>query len=103
MHKVTRPETVELSCVPCRANPMRLICTCKGSRKIGVCSHVIAVNARCKAYSIQRELMKMQKAGSKKRRQATGRRQMQPASSDSEASDVDDDLANHESSSEGDE
>ena len=31
------------ACNPCEANPYRLLCKCKGSRKIGICSHILAV------------------------------------------------------------
>ena len=87
MHKVTRPDDPEKSCLPCRCNPMMLVCTCKGSRKTGICSHIIAVNHRCGMINIQSELMHMQKKrkpGKGRVRQATGRRQMQPASSSDE-------------------
>ena len=32
------------TCPPCPANPGELVCTCKGFRHVGICSHVIAVN-----------------------------------------------------------
>ena len=95
MHKVTRPDDPEKSCLPCRSNPMMLVCTCKGSRKTGICSHIIAVNHRCCMINIQSELMHMQKKrkpGKGRVRQATGRRQMQPASSSDEASEIESDL-----------
>ena len=47
MHKVARAEDLFPSkpqrCVlKCRLNPMRLLCTCKGSRHHGICSHILA-------------------------------------------------------------
>ena len=101
MHKVTRPEDPEKSCLPCRVNPMHLICTCKGSRKTGICSHIIAVNARCHRISITSELMhSARKKNSKKtkHRQATGRHQMQPESESEPESEIDDTLDDWHSS-----
>ena len=98
MHKVTRPDDPEKLCLPCRCNPMMLVCTCKGSRKTGICSHIIAVNHRCGMINIQSELMHMQKKrkpGKGRVRQATGRRQMQPASSSDEASEIESDLEDY--------
>lgn len=102
MHKVTRPEEPEKSCLPCRSNPMKLVCTCKGSRKIGICSHIIAVNHRCAVINIGSELMHMEKKrkrGKGRAKQAVGRRQVQPDSSEDEASEIDSDLENYLSSS----
>ena len=31
-------------CIPCDMNPGKLVCSCKGFRHIGICSHCIAVN-----------------------------------------------------------
>ena len=31
-------------CAPCDMNPGELVCSCKGYRHIGICSHCIAVN-----------------------------------------------------------
>ena len=31
------------ACCPCEANPYSLLCKCKKSRKIGICSHIIGV------------------------------------------------------------
>ena len=45
MHKVTRPDDPEKSCLPCRCNPMMLVCTCKGYRQTSNCAHQIAINA----------------------------------------------------------
>lgn len=33
--------TVPGSCIPCDANPLQLICRCKGARKTGICSHIL--------------------------------------------------------------
>ena len=85
MHKVSVPEE-STSCLPCRVNPMGLICTCKQARKTGICHAIVAVNHRCGKINIASELMKMGKKKKKKAvHRATGRRQMQPeSSSDSE-------------------
>ena len=29
--------------IRCKANPFDLVCECKGSRKIGICAHILAV------------------------------------------------------------
>ena len=63
MHKVSVPEE-STSCLPCRVNPMGLICTCKQARKTGICHAIVAVNHRCGKINIASELMKM---GKKKR------------------------------------
>ena len=84
MHKVSVPEE-STSCLPCRVNPMGLICTCKQARKTGICHAIVAVNHRCGKINIASELMKMGKKKKKAVHRATGRRQMQPeSSSDSE-------------------
>ena len=33
----------ESSVIRCKANPFDLVCECKGSRKIGICAHILAV------------------------------------------------------------
>ena len=33
-------------CIECDANPFTLMCACKGYRKIGICSHVLACTHR---------------------------------------------------------
>ena len=33
----------ESSVIRCKANPFELVCECKGSRKIGICAHILAV------------------------------------------------------------
>lgn len=33
----------ESSMIRCKANPFDLVCECKGSRKIGICAHILAV------------------------------------------------------------
>ena len=86
---------------------MHLICTCKGSRKIGICSHIIAVNHRCGYISIKPELTHTAKGRKRKlatkRKEATRRNLMQPASSsEEEGSAIDSGLSDHETSSEED-
>ena len=107
LHKVTVPEDALRSCLPCRVNPMHLICTCKGSRKIGICSHIIAVNHRCGYISIKSELTRTAKRQKRKhatkKKQATRRNMMQgDSSAEEEGSAIDSGLSNHETSSEED-
>ena len=33
--------TVPGACVPCEANPIGLVCRCKGARKTGICYHIL--------------------------------------------------------------
>ena len=33
--------TVPGACIPCVANPIGLVCRCKGSRKTGICYHIL--------------------------------------------------------------
>ena len=33
--------TVPGACVPCEANPVGLVCRCKGARKTGICYHIL--------------------------------------------------------------
>ena len=40
---VVRAATAPGSCVPCKANPFNFLCSCKGARKSGVCSHILLV------------------------------------------------------------
>ena len=100
LHKVEIPEDPDASCVPCRLNKMKMVCTCKGNRKQGICSHVLAMNDlliameqcfprfRCAAQpmGVAAELEKMDKK-KKRHRDAVGRRDVQPESgSDTEQS-----------------
>ena len=62
MHKVESAakmfgaDKVQQVCLPCRLNPLKLLCTCKGSRHHGICSHIIAVTHLNGAIDIDREL-----------------------------------------------
>ena len=44
MHLVQYAEDVGRQAPECDLNPLELVCTCKGFRHVGICSHVIAVN-----------------------------------------------------------
>lgn len=89
------------SCIPCRVNPMKLLCVCKGGRGTGICSHIVAVNHRCGAMRIQSELKRTESKKKKKsRRQATGRRQIQPESSEESGSEIESEIPTSSSSSE---
>ena len=46
LHWVTGPELPKY-CYPSKLNPAHLVCTCKSSRSITLCSHIIAVTALC--------------------------------------------------------
>ena len=35
--------TVPGACIPCEANPIGLVCRCKGGRKTGLCYHILFV------------------------------------------------------------
>ena len=115
LHRVEVPIDPEASCVPCRMNKMKLVCTCKGNRKSGVCAHVFAVNDllfalkdcipryRCAAQptGVAAELMRMD--GKKKRHHdATGRREVQLASdSESEVGGSVSDMADFDTTDDG--
>ena len=62
MHKVESAakmfgaDKVQQMCLPCRLNPLKLLCTCKGSRHHGICSHIIAVTHMLGEIDIEHEL-----------------------------------------------
>jgi hypothetical protein len=104
MHKVTPAADPVKSVLPCRVNPLKLVCTCKGFRKTSICAHIVAVNHRCGALHLRDELTRMQKkrkAKSGRPRMATGRRHMQPESSSDEQSEIDSDIENYPTSDDG--
>ena len=89
--------------VPCESDALDL--HIKGSRKIGICSHIIAVNHRCGYISIKSELTRTAKRHKKngKKKQATRRNMMQgDSSAEEEGSAIDSGLSDHETSSEED-
>ena len=61
MHKVVKagdyfPQGSEKCVLKCRLNPMRLLCTCKGSRHHGICSHILAYSHLMRAIHIKDQL-----------------------------------------------
>ena len=42
--------------LPCRLNPAFLMCTCKGYKHHGICSHVLAISHLLKVIDIDEEL-----------------------------------------------
>ena len=53
--------------IPCEYNPMKLVCSCKGCKGYGICSHIIAVNHIVMSINLRKELHVMgQSHGSKK-------------------------------------
>ena len=62
MHKVESAakmfgaDKVQQVCLPCRLNPLKLLCTCKGSHHHGICSHIIAVTHMIGEIDVEREL-----------------------------------------------
>ena len=47
--------------VPCRLNPLELMCTCKGFRHHCICSHVLAVSHLLKGIDLKKELQELSK------------------------------------------
>ena len=76
------PEDPEKECLPAANNPMRVVCSCKGSRHHGICSHVLAVNAACGHFNIWAALQKTDPRTRpwKRPKHARGRSQVQPDS-----------------------
>ena len=42
--------------MPCRLNPLCLLCTCKGFKHHAICSHVLAISHVLKGINIREEL-----------------------------------------------
>ena len=57
-----RPATLKYGCVPCEGNPLELICSCKGCKSYGICSHVLGLNHVLKGFNLRRELATMGKS-----------------------------------------
>ena len=61
MHKVFKAsdffsEGHEKCVLKCRLNPMGLLCTCKGSRHHGICSHILAYSHLMRAIDLKLQL-----------------------------------------------
>ena len=52
--------------LPCRLNPAFLMCTCKGYKHHGICSHVLALNHILKEINLRREVMEIGASSSRK-------------------------------------
>ena len=68
MHKVVKaedffPQGSEKCVLKCRLNPMRLLCTCKGSRHHGICSHILAYTHLMRAIDIKDQLQALSALG----------------------------------------
>jgi hypothetical protein len=44
LHEVHYAEDTPQKATPCKYNPAELVCSCKGSRHVGICSHILVVN-----------------------------------------------------------
>ena len=53
-------------CPPCEMNPGQLVCSCKGFRHIGICSHCIAVNHWSEEIDLHEIMLSLE--GEKKKR-----------------------------------
>ena len=105
MHKVESAEslfgvgTAEKHVIPCRLNPANLLCTCKGARHCGICSHILAVSHIVGEIDLKAELATLARKKVVGRPQtARGRRHIQPEQGTQpepardEGEDLDDDL-----------
>ena len=68
-------------CPPCKMNPANLICSCKGFRHIGICSHCVAVNHWLPDTEIDLEEIMVSLEGEKTRKRSKGgyRKGVRPA------------------------
>ena len=88
LHKVTKAaehwgrqstQDYKKTILPCRLNPLQLLCTCKGFRHHCICSHVLAVSHLLKGINLKQELQGLSKRREAGRpRDARGARQIQP-------------------------
>ena len=88
LHKVTKaPERIgtrgtteyKTAVMPCRLNPLCLLCTCKGFKHHAICSHVLAISHVLKGINIREELKPLSKTREAHRpKKARGALSMQP-------------------------
>ena len=65
--------------LPCRLNPLCLLCTCKGFKHHAICSHVLAISHVLKGINIREELKPLSKKREAHRpKKARGALSMQP-------------------------
>ena len=65
--------------LPCRLNPLCLLCTCKGFKHHAICSHVLAISHLLKDINIHEELKPLcKKREAHRPKKARGALSMQP-------------------------
>ena len=55
------PALEKYGTVECEANPGCFVCSCKGFKHVGICSHVIAINHVTKKYNARQQLLRFGK------------------------------------------
>jgi hypothetical protein len=61
------PALEKYGTVECEANPGCFVCSCKGFKHVGICSHVIAINHVTKKYNARQQLLRFGKRKAKDR------------------------------------
>ena len=60
--------------VECYLNPAKLVCSCKGCRKYGICSHILAINHILRYHNMRTELRAIGKSSGSKKGGGNGKR-----------------------------
>ena len=77
IHVVQYADQCGRACPPCNVNPSQLVCTCKGSRHIGICSHAIVVNHWLESIDLNEIMMDI--GGERKQKKGGYRKGVRPA------------------------
>ena len=91
------------ACPDCDGNPAKLLCSCKGFKGYGICSHVLAINHILRRHNVKYQVLELtgknpgkNKGGNLKKRAAalSKQRQLQNEedSSDAEEADLQEDV-----------
>ena len=59
------PTLPEFPCPPCEGNPGQYVCSCKGCKAYGICSHVLAINHILTKYNVRYQLVSIGKRAAK--------------------------------------
>ena len=85
------------ACPDCDGNPAKVLCSCKGFKGYGICSHVLAINHILRAHNVKYQVLELtgklpgkNKGGNLKKRAAALSKQRQLANEESsDSSDAD--------------
>ena len=91
------------ACPTCDGNPLKLLCSCKGFKGHGICSHVLAINHILRAHNVKYQVLELtgklpgkNKGGNLKKKAAALSKQRQLQNEEVDSSDASDDAHEEE-------